>query len=309
MWVESAVGRGSTFHFTAQFGVAKEAMTPSVVPRMEAELLHLPVIIVDDNSTNRTILSELTSSWGMDVRAADSGASALAAMREADAMGERLRLAIIDGHMPGMDGFELAEQIRQDPRLAGAVIMMLSSTGQAGDAARCRQLGISAYLIKPIRKPELLSAILTALGQAPADAVRSAGKAKDPEPIGSGLRILLVEDNRINQTVALRMLEKMGHQAVLANNGLEALEQLSSKEFDLVLMDVQMPEMDGLTATKQIRAMEKDTGRHIAIVAMTARAMRGDREICLAAGMDAYLSKPIDREELGKHLAADAIRR
>jgi CheY-like chemotaxis protein len=238
----------------------------------------------------------------MDVKAADSGASALAAMRKADAMGERLRLAIIDGHMPGMDGFKLAEQIRQDPRLSGAVIMMLSSTGQEGDAARCRRLGISAYLIKPIRKPELLSAILTALGQAPADAVRSPGKAKEPEPIGIGLQILLVEDNRINQTVALRMLEKMGHQAVLANNGLEALAQLSSKEFDLVLMDVQMPEMDGLTATKHIRAMEKNTGRHIAIVAMTARAMRGDREICLAAGMDAYLSKPIDREELGNLL-------
>jgi CheY-like chemotaxis protein len=197
-----------------------------------------------------------------------------------------------------MDGFELAEQIREDPRLAGAVIMMLTSTGQVGDAARCRRLGISAYLLKPIRKSELLSAILTALGQQAPTAPRPLGAATGLELGGSGLRVLLVEANAVNQTVALRLLQKMGQAVLLANNGREALALLSTEEFDRVLMDVQMPEMDGLTASQQFRAAERNSGRHIPIVAMTTRAMRGDRATCLAAGMDAYISKPVDLEEL-----------
>ncbi len=302
MWVESAAGRGSTFYFTARFGAAGGTSASAAAPSLQAELLHLPVIVVDDNSTNRKILLEMTAGWGMDVSAADSGLAALEAMTQAHEAGKRFRLAIIDGSMPNMDGFELAEHIRQDPRLAGALIMMLTSTGQIGDAARCRQLGIAAYLLKPIWKSELLSAILTTLGQDTA-APRTLVTRHELRQAGRSLRVLLVEDNAVNQIVGLRTLEKLGHTAVLANNGSEALSLLSKQEFDLVLMDVQMPVMDGLTATRHIRATEKITGRHIPIIAMTARAMRGDREICIAAGMDGYISKPINREELEKTMA------
>jgi signal transduction histidine kinase/DNA-binding response OmpR family regulator/integral membrane sensor domain MASE1 len=297
IWVDSVPGKGSTFHFTASFGSAVgEQIAP--VPCPYSELMHVPVIVVDDNSTNRTIVIEMTTSWGMEALAADGGTAALAIMRQARASGDGVRLAIIDGRMPGMDGFELAKQIRQDPQLAGAVIMMLTSTDQSGDAARCRELGIAAYLVKPIRKADLLAAIRTTLGAGAllpetGPTVRNTASVRGP-----GLRILLVEDNPVNQTVGLRMLEKMGHATALAKNGREALERIAGETFDLVFMDVQMPEMDGLTATGLIRAEEKTSGRHLPIVAMTARAMRGDRETCLAAGMDGYISKPIAREEL-----------
>ncbi|MGC2194916.1 MAG: response regulator [Terriglobales bacterium] len=297
MWVESVLGQGSTFYFTARFGIGQGTRTSTVAPTRRAELLHVPIIVVDDNATNRMILTEMTSGWGMDVSAADSGFAALDGMRQALEAGKPLRLAIIDGHMPGMDGFQLAERIRQDPRLTGAVIMMLTSAGHRGDAARCRQLGISAYLLKPIRKSDLLMAILNALGEEVPTAPRAVPH-DELRPIHRGLRVLLVEDNRVNQTVGLRMLEKLGCGTALANNGVEALALLSERAFDLVLMDVQMPEMDGFTATQHIRAAEKSTGRHIPIIAMTARAMLGDKEMCLAAGMDSYIAKPIDRREL-----------
>jgi signal transduction histidine kinase/CheY-like chemotaxis protein/integral membrane sensor domain MASE1 len=294
IWVNSVVNRGSTFHFTARFGIA--AGNPvAIVPSIESELLHMPVIVVDDNATNRLILVEMTRSWGMNTAAAESGEAALAIMRNALAEKKKFRLAIIDGRMPQMDGFALAEHIRQDPQLESAIIMMLTSTEQGEDAARCRQLGISAYIVKPIRKAELLSAILNILGRRALHEDKGEGKAKQAT---SGLRILLVEDNPVNQTVGLRMLEKMGHRADLARNGQEALERIVEQIFDVVLMDVQMPEMDGLTATQHIRASEKKSGGHLPIIAMTARAMRGDRETCLAAGMDGYVSKPISREEL-----------
>ena len=297
IWVNSTVGKGSTFCFTAAFGVAAERPA-AMLPCIQSELLHVPVIVVDDNSTNRTILTEMATSWGMEVMAAENGETALALMRQAHAASSGFRLAIIDGRMPGMDGFELAKRIREDPQLAGAVIMMLTSTDQSGDAARCRQLGIASYLVKPIRKSELLSAILTTLGRplgAPATPPAVHEKANQGR---HGLQLLLVEDNPVNQTVGLRMLQKMGHVVALAKNGKEALERIAKDKFDLVFMDVQMPEMDGLTATRHIRASERLSGRHQRIIAMTARAMRGDREVCLAAGMDGYISKPIAREEL-----------
>jgi CheY-like chemotaxis protein len=297
IWVNSTVGQGSTFHFTARFEAATGTQA-AVVPCIRSELLHVPVIVVDDNATNRMIVTEMTESWGMAVVAAEGGESALATMRRAYAGGNGLRLAIIDGQMPGMSGFELAEQIRQDPQLASAMIMMLTSTDQSGDAARCRQLGIAAYLVKPIRKSELLSAILSTLGTSALPSPTRHPARKVPNPGKRGLRILLVEDNPVNQTVGLRMLEKMGHATALANNGKEALARIAQEKFELVLMDVQMPEMDGLTATQHIRELEKKTGGHLPIVAMTARAMRGDREECLTAGMDGYISKPIAPEEL-----------
>jgi len=303
MWLESRLGQGSTFYFTVRLASAASALSSTVVPALQAELLHLPVLVVDDNSTNRTILLEMTAGWGMDASAADSGPAALEVMTRAHEAGKHFRLAIIDGRMPGMDGFELAGRIRKDPRLSAAVIMMLTSTGQVGDSARCQQLGVSSYLLKPIRKSDLLSAILTSMGHKAASTAPSLVTRPELQPVGRSLHVLLVEDNPVNQTVGLRTLEKMGHTAVMANGGNEALSLLSKQAFDLVLMDVQMPEMDGLTATRRIRETEENTRRHIPIIAMTARAMQGDREACLAAGMDGYIAKPVNREELERTLA------
>jgi signal transduction histidine kinase/DNA-binding response OmpR family regulator len=301
VWVESEVGKGSTFHFTIRLGVS-ENQRPAGTPRLQTELLHLPVLVVDDNSTNLRILSELTAGWGMQVVAVESGSAALEAMKEAEETGHPFRLAIIDGHMPGMDGFELAQQIKGDPHLAGAMIMMLTSAGQRGDAARCRKLGIAAYLLKPIRKTELLSAILAVLGETARDSVPALITRFNLPVAQQKLRVLVAEDNPVNQTVVKRMLEKMGHTVTIAPNGKDALSRLRAGSFDVVFMDVQMPEMDGLTATRKIRESEQSTGVHIPIVAMTAHAMKGDKERCLESGMTAYISKPVSSRDVEETL-------
>jgi two-component system, sensor histidine kinase and response regulator len=293
IWVESTPGKGSTFHFKVSLGVSPDQRWGSVATSL-TELLHLPLLVVDDNSTNRRILSDITSTWGMQPVAVDSGSAALAAMESANVVGRPFRLAIIDGHMPEMDGFELAQRIRTDPHLANAVVLMLTSASQRGDADRCRKLGIAGYLLKPIRKSELLAAILAVLEQ---------GKRGSNPPLVTRfnlprtrrrLRVLVAEDNPVNQTVIQRMLEKMGHAPTIAPNGKEALSQLANAPFDVIFMDVQMPEMDGLSATRKIRENEQATGKRIPIVAMTAHAMKGDRERCLEAGMTAYISKPVN---------------
>ena len=302
IWVNSSVGRGSSFHFTARLGNVEKASATLPAQSLMGELLHVPVIVVDDNTTNRKIIVEMTSGWGMTAVAADSGEAAMQLMVEAQQANQQFRLAIVDGQMPDMDGFELAQKIKDDPRLAGAVIMMLTSTGKLNDTSRCRQLGISAYLLKPIRRSELLSAIMTVLGQQSCGNDRPLITRHELPMSGGRLRVLLAEDNPVNQTVGMRTLEKMGHMVVLATNGEKALSMLESQSFDLILMDVQMPEMDGLTATKRIREMERTRGGHIPIIAMTAHAMQGDRELCLAAGMDGYVSKPVRREELERSI-------
>jgi two-component system, sensor histidine kinase and response regulator len=300
IWVESEVGRGSTFHFTARFEVQKAAVAAE--PEFEmVDLRDMPVLVVDDNATNRRILEAMLRHWQMKPELAPDGFGGLQVMVARKNAGQSFPLVLIDALMPGMDGFELAERIKQDPGLAKATIMMLTSAGQRGDAARCRSLGIEAYLIKPIRQSELLDAILMTLG-------KPVGARRPPLVTRHTLRearrklsVLVVEDNPVNQQLALRLLEKEGHNATLAASGDEAMARLEgqgSEEFDLVLMDVQMPGMDGYEATAQIRRQEKLTGAHIPIVAMTARAMKGDRERCLAAGMDGYVSKPIDAEQL-----------
>jgi signal transduction histidine kinase/DNA-binding response OmpR family regulator len=306
IWVESTVGKGSTFHFTVHFGVA-ERQHASDIQTFQAELLHLPVLLVDDNATNRRILTDLTKGWGMKPVAVESGPAALEAMTQAEIDDHGFKLAIIDGNMPGMDGFELAERIKKDPRMAGAMIMMLTSAGHRGDAARCRRLGIVAYLLKPIRKSELLAAILTVLGQRSSGATIDLITRYSLRETPRGLRILLVEDNRVNQVVVLRMLEKMGHTVKIACNGREAMSFTAAEIFDLVFMDVQMPEMDGLTATRNIRGREKKTGFHIPIVAMTAHAMKGDKERCLEAGMDGYISKPVSSKEIEDMISTIAV--
>jgi len=271
--VESVVGQGSTFHFTARFGIAAAEPAPQLRTH-PAELLNLSVLVVDDNATNRRILLEITRGWGMRSAAVENGNAALDAMRQAESNGTRFRLVIIDSRMPGMTGFELAEQIKQDRRL-------------------CRELGISAYLPKPIRKSELLSAVLTVLGQGSENRAPYLVTKYTSRDASRKLRILVAEDNPVNQTVVVSMLQKMGHQSTIAHNGREALSMLEASPFDLVFMDVQMPEMDGLTASRKIRDQEKNTGSHIPIVAMTAHAMKGDKERCLEAGMDGYIAKPV----------------
>jgi CheY-like chemotaxis protein/anti-sigma regulatory factor (Ser/Thr protein kinase) len=305
LWVESEPGKGSTFHFTAYVDLA--ATPAERPPRASPEILHnLPVLVVDDNATNRQILEMMLRHLKMVPTTAAGGVAGLAVMLQAKKAGETFRVALIDACMPDMDGFALAERIKHDPELAGTMIMMLTSGGLRGDVARCRKLGISAYLIKPVRQSELVEAILSLLGQAPRERAEVITRHSLREARRK-LHILLAEDNLVNQTLVVRLLGKAGHNVVVAGNGKEALATLAKAgpgAFDLVLMDVQMPEMDGFEAAAAIRKKERGTGTHLPIVAMTAHAMKGDRERCLAAGMDGYLSKPVKREEL-----IDAIER
>jgi CheY-like chemotaxis protein len=254
------------------------------------------VLVEDDNATTRRILEETLLNWQMRPVGVDSGRAALAALREARAAEQPFALVLLDGQMPEMDGFTVAEQIKRDPELDDTVILMLTSAGQPGDAARCRALGVAAYLTKPVKQADLARAIGKGLGIAdaaeprPADAPRTTGERP--------LRILLAEDSLVNQKLVLRLLEKHGHAVTVAGTGREALAALERQRFDVVLMDVQMPEMDGFEATHALRLREATTGGRVPVIAMTAYAMKGDRERCLEAGMDAYVSKPIGAAEL-----------
>jgi len=298
IWLESEPGRGSTFHFTARFGLAA-APAGDVTPATTVNLEQLRVLVADDNTTNRRILEEMLRNWGMRPSSVENAEAALAVLAQARQEQQPFALVLADAQMPGMDGFALAEQIKRNPELGATKVMMLTSAGQRGDAVRCRQLGVEAYLKKPIAQSDLLDAILAAFGTVPA-AANQLGLVTQHSLAESRrrLRILLAEDNPINQQVTVRLLEKRGHSVRLVQNGLQALQALEGEAFDLVLMDVQMPEMDGLQATRAIREKEQATGGHIPIVAMTAHAMKGDRERCLAAGMDGYVSKPIRTKEL-----------
>jgi CheY-like chemotaxis protein len=310
LWVESSEGKGSTFHFTARFAVAEGKAQPAS-PALAAELQGLAVLIVDDNETNRRILCGMTRGWGMRPCAAEGGADALAALDTAQQREDPFRLVLIDGNMPVTDGFELAEKMQKRIMHAGeteATLLMLTSGGQPGEASRCKQLGISAYLLKPVLKADLLAAILTALSQrqvetsdSPALVTRHTLRESTHK-----LRILVAEDNPVNQAVIIRVLQKMGHTPVLAQNGKEALALASAERFDLAFMDVQMPEMDGLAATGAIRESEKKSGTHLPIFAMTAHAMKGDRERCLEAGMDGYITKPVRFSDIEQTLAGVA---
>jgi signal transduction histidine kinase/CheY-like chemotaxis protein len=299
MWVESRPGHGSCFHFTARMGV-------SLLPRStKLRREHIPAdaqfLVVDDNETNRRILRDILAKYGVGVAVADSAPAALTLMRERAEAGKPVTLLVTDGQMPGMDGFSLASEVKSDPKLAGAAIMMLTSAGQHGDGVRCRDLGIAAYLTKPVSQSELREAIFKLLDHKPADAAPAgpiARHAIHQKAAGSSLKILLAEDNVVNQLLAVRMLEKRGHRVTLARNGREAVDALQAGAFDLVLMDIQMPEMDGFEATVAIRQSERGTGRHQPIVAMTAHAMKGDDQRCVDAGMDGYLAKPIRGPEL-----------
>jgi CheY-like chemotaxis protein len=302
IWAESEPGKGSCFHFTASFGAPSEPPAPA--PTYQVSLAGIPLLLVDDNATNRRFLIETLQNWKMRPTQASNALQALSLLQQACQNGQPFTLVLIDAYMPDMDGFKLAEQIKRRPELAMATIMMLTSGGQRGDAARCRELGIAAYLTKPVRQSELHAALEAALSgtsltrqERPTVSLITRHTLREARR-GSKMRVLLAEDNVVNQHLALRLLEKHGYSVVVANNGKEALAALAREVFDLLLMDVQMPEMDGFEATAKIREQEEATGRHLPIIAMTAHAMKGDEERCLAAGMDAYVSKPINPAEM-----------
>jgi len=302
IWVESEEGKGSTFHFTARLKAAVAPPPPLVVA---ADLHGMCVLVVDDNETNRRILCGLCREWGMRPSATESGQAALAMMDEMRKASSTIQLLLVDVCMPGMDGFEFIGKVRHVlPGLQPAIVV-LTSAGRPGDANLCQDLNAS-YLLKPVLKADLLNAIQRALDaqshSREEDVVMNLKSSLPSEGAAPPLRILVAEDNLVNQAVIMKVLQKMGHAAALAQNGREALQQAATGKFDVVLMDVQMPEMDGLTATKEIRKYEKITRNHILIYAMTAHAMKGDREICLAAGMDGYLTKPIRFAELAETL-------
>ncbi len=295
IWVDSVQGAGSTFHFTCRLGVA--AAQPRTVPA--TPLAGLRVLVVDDNAANRQLLTDMLGGWGMRPVAVADGRAALAASAEAEADGDPIRLALLDGRMPEMDGFSVAEALRGQPG-AAPTVMMLTSAGSRGDAARCREIGIRAYLLKPVAQSELLGAMMAALGapQGQGGAPRPLITRHSLREARRSLSVLLAEDNPVNRTLATRLLTKLGHRVVAAETGAAAVERAAAGTYDVILMDVQMPELDGFEATARIRRMEAGSGRRTPIIAMTARAMAGDREKCLAAGMDAYVSKPIQTPAL-----------
>ena len=311
MWVESEVGRGSEFHFTARLGTSEKAIEVGTIAPPEI-LRGVKVLVADDNRTNRRILEGMLKRWEMNSTSVAEGEDALTALSSALEAGEPYGLVLTDMHMPKMDGFGLIERIRQRPELSAAIIMMLTSAGHRGDAVRCQELGVAAYLLKPIRQSELREAIARVLGAKdqkgaiPLITRYSLGDAIEPTAV---LRVLVAEDNAVNQRLASRLLEKRGHRVTVTANGREAVEALANQNFDLVLMDIQMPEMDGFEATAMIRGREMHDGTHIPIIALTANAMKGDRERCLAAGMDGYLSKPIVSRELDELLETYLTRR
>lgn len=298
IWMESDVGQGSRFHFTARFEIAEASERPlfCVYP---ASLKDVPVLVVDDNATNRRILEDMLSSWNMVPKSVKNATSALEALESALGSGKPFELVLVDYMMPGMDGFELSERIKNNPELSRTKIVMLTSAGQPGDGARCLKLGISGYLRKPVKQSELLYAVSSALSpDAPETKKALLTTRHTIRESKQELRILLAEDHPVNQKFAAKLLQKMGHFITVAETGLEVLRILETDTFDLILMDVQMPEMDGFEATRRIREQEKTTERHVPIIAMTARAMKGDKDRCLEAGMDGYIAKPIDPTDL-----------
>jgi len=298
IWVESEPGKGSTFHFTASFKL--EDQDPAhAEPPVNVSWTNMPVLVVDDNETNRRILFEMLLNWGMRPTLAESGKSALVALDAVKGSPTAFPLILIDAHMPEMDGFALAKRIVEMPEFRQSAVVMLTSAGQPTDARRCRELGLSAYLTKPVGQSELLDALTNALRGA-----NSGSKQKSPETLRTlpraqrALQVLLAEDNVVNQKLAVLLLQRRGHSVTVAGDGKQAVDMLSAHHFDVCLMDIQMPEMTGLEATAFIREHERGTSRHLPIIAMTAHAIKGDREICLNAGMDGYLSKPVRAEDL-----------
>ncbi len=293
IWVRSEPGQGSEFHVVLPL----PAGSPESLDVPEC-LQGVTALIVDDNLTQRKILSAMLGRWGMKPDSVESALRGLSAMEAAASCNNAYRLVLIDGNMPQMDGFQLAECIKRNPKLAGATVLMLSTGLRADDISRCRDLGVSAYVIKPIRRGELLNVVVRVLR----DKNSFTAPAQEVTPVEnqrpSGLRVLAAEDNRVNQRLLVRLLQKEGHIVTVVDDGEAAVAMSEEEEFDIILMDVQMPRMDGLEATRCIRSRELETGKHVPILALTAHAMKGDRERCLEAGMDGYVAKPVQKQEL-----------
>ena len=302
IWVESEEGRGSTFRFSARFGVGEAEPSRRI---QRPEVAGLPVLVVDDNEANRRLLCEYLTRWQMRPEAVSSARAALQALEAARLEESPFRLFLVDCRMPGMDGFELVQRINELHGDCAVTAMMLTSAAQRGDAARCRELGVAAYLTKPVGEVELMEAVTSALFASPAtDGAKTLITRHTLRQSRRALSILLAEDNRVNQTLAVKLLDKLGHTVQVVENGAEALDAVHRGNFDVVLMDIQMPVMGGLEATRAIRSLEAGLGRHTPIVAMTAHALTGDRENCLAAGMDDYVPKPINLQSLAAALDA-----
>jgi len=320
IWVESVEGQGSTFHFTARFGCSEEATEGD-----PADMFGLSVLIVDDNATNRRILEERIRGWGMLPQSVEDGPSALIAIRRAAKAESPFDLVLLDGHMPGLDGFGVVERIRKDPELACGSLIMLTSAGEQGESARCRELGVAGYLMKPVAASDLRRVIETVVKQLPPDTIAAPAVAAAALPSGPAAastpgaaastdagasagaaastgarwRFLLAEDNPVNRTLGSRLLVRYGHDVVCVENGREAVETCERERFDVILMDVEMPVMNGFEATAAIREQERlRSGRRTPIIALTAHAMQGDRARCLDAAMDDYATKPIQPAEL-----------
>jgi signal transduction histidine kinase/CheY-like chemotaxis protein len=299
IWVESTAGRGSTFHFTGRFGLGRN--TGAARWAEFARLRNLPALVVDDNSTNRHILVEVLRRWKMIPTEAEGGQRALDLLEQSKRARNPFAVILLDSQMPDVNGFAVAEFVKRDPELAGAVILMLTSGGQQGDAARCRQLGIAAYLMKPVKQSEILEAILLAFGAPSGLSSLPLVTRHSLREERRRLRILLAEDNPVDQALVIRLLEKRGHMVEVAANGTEALnalERASATRFDLILMDMLIPEMSGEECVARIQAKENGSSSRIPIIAMTAPAMQGDRERFRAFGVDGYLPKPIRAQQL-----------
>ena len=296
IWVESEVGKGSRFHFTATLHQTNQE--PPVHPTAAAaEVQGTRVLIVDDNATNRLILEEMVRSWGMVSVAVASAEDAICELRQGQEKNEPYHVVLSDVNMPNQDGFSLTRQIRQSTALADTIVILLTSGTRPEDIKRGEAMGVAAHLMKPVTPSELFDAVAISLGLTTADNRETSEISQIPTPLGP-LRILVVEDSLVNQKLAIGLLQKHGYSVTIANNGKEAISAITSQQFDVVLMDVEMPEMDGLEATAAIRTWEKSRGKHVPIIAMTAHAMKSHREMCLEAGMDDYVSKPIRAPEL-----------
>ena len=298
IWADAQPGFGSSLNFNARFDLPNP-FAESGRPATVSQLRGVRVLVADDNAASRRILGDMLTAWQMRPTLASNGAEAIAELEQARIDGVPIAVAILDGRMPDMDGFALAEKIKRNDEFAGTAVVLLASAGLRGDAARCRDLGIKAYLPKPVAPADLLDALRRILGQLSTgpDCVLLVTRHSLREARRQ-LKILLAEDNAIDRTLAVRLLQKRGYTVETVETGKAVLDALSRQPYDVILMDIQMPEMDGLQATVAIRDHERLSGRHILIIAMTAYAMSGDKERCLAAGMDSYVSKPLNVQHL-----------
>jgi signal transduction histidine kinase/CheY-like chemotaxis protein len=305
IWLESEVGKGSTFHFTACFGLG-QTLSAQPAPVEPVNLESMPVLVVDDSSINRQILEEMLARWQMKPKAVENAEEALLTLEQAVEANAPFPLALLDAHMPETNGFELAERIKRKRRLARTALILLTSAGNHGDVARCRKLGIATYLTKPLKQSDLLDAIVKtiALSQKRIRPVRRAEQlSRRSLP---GYRLLVADDNPVNRKITLQLLEGRGHTVVAVENGREALSAFTQGSFDLALLDLEMPEMNGYETAAALRERERVAGGHIPLIALTAHALEGERQECLAAGMDGYVSKPVRAAELFKAVESAA---